>query len=184
MNFRVVLFCSSIMVAALFSCVNDLDEVKRITHFQDAPDEMTRNLELEHTDSGITKIRMYAKISESYTSPERLTYFKKFLQVDFFDIQGNKVSRLTAQKGVYNHKDEFVLVEDSVRLYNYEKDQTMETESLTWNKKDSTIRTDDNVLVRSPKELLTGKGLVTKQDFSYFEILNPTGKINLKKEKE
>ena len=75
-----------------------------------------------------------------------------------------------------------VVVEDSVRLYNYKKDQTLETEKLTWNKKDSTIRTDNHVVVSSPKELLTGKGLVTKQDFSYFEILNPTGRLNLKKE--
>ncbi|MDO7610040.1 MAG: LPS export ABC transporter periplasmic protein LptC, partial [Crocinitomicaceae bacterium] len=71
---------------------------------------------------------------------------------------------------------------DSVRLYNYKKDQTLETEELTWNKRDSTIRTDKQVVVRSPKELLTGRGLETKQDFSYFEILNPTGRLNLKKE--
>ena len=35
---------------------------------------------------------------------------------------------------------------------------------------------------QTPKEILKGKGLVTKQDFSFFEILEPTGKINLKKE--
>ena len=32
------------------------------------------------------------------------------------------------------------------------------------------------------KEILKGKGLITKQDFSFFEILEPTGKINLNKE--
>ena len=75
-----------------------------------------------------------------------------------------------------------VEVQDSVRLFNYAREQQLETEYLIWNKKDSTIRTDRNVLVRSPKEILKGKGLVTKQDFSFFEILEPTGKINLKKE--
>jgi len=170
-------------IVALFSCVNDLDEVKRITHFENAPDDLTQNLKMIYSDSGITKINLYAKVSETYTSPKHITNFKEFLKVDFFDVNGVKVSTLTAQNGVFNHKDEMVLVQDSVRLYNYEKDQTLETESLTWNKKDSTIRTDDQVVVTSPKELLTGKGLVTKQDFSYFEILNPTGKINLKKEK-
>ena len=92
------------------------------------------------------------------------------------------VSTLTAQSGVYDHTKEIVVVRDSVRLYNYKKDQTLETEELTWNKLDSTIRTDKQVLVSSPKELLTGKGLITKQDFSYFEILNPTGRIIIKKE--
>lgn len=172
-----------LLMGVLFSCVNDLDEVKRITHFENAPDDLTQNLKMIYSDSGITKFHLYAKVSETYTSPKHITNFKEFLRVDFFDINGVKVSTLTALNGVYNHKDEIILVQDSVRLYNYEKDQTLETESLTWNKKDSTIRTDDRVIVSSPKELLTGNGLITKQDFSYFEILYPTGKINLKREK-
>ncbi len=183
MKVQAVLLTFVLFIGMLFSCVNDLDEVKRITHFENAPDDLTQNLKMIYSDSGITKIHLYAKVSETYTSPKHITKFKEFLRVDFFDINGVKVSTLTAQHGVYNHKDEMVLVEDSVRLYNYEKDQTLETESLTWNKKDSTIQTQDHVKVSSPKELLTGKGLVTKQDFSYFEILNPTGKINLNKEK-
>ena len=87
-----------------------------------------------------------------------------------------------ALSGVFDHDEGVVEVQDSVRLFNYVKEQQLETEYLIWNKKDSTIRTDRNVLVRSPKEILKGKGLITKQDFSFFEILEPTGKINLKKE--
>ena len=76
-----------------------------------------------------------------------------------------------------------MIVEDSVRLLNYDKEQLLETEYLIWNKKDSTIRTNRNVLISSPKEVLVGKGLVTKQDFSFFEILEPTGNMNVNKEK-
>jgi hypothetical protein len=36
--------------------------------------------------------------------------------------------------------------------------------------------------VRSPKEIIKGRGLITKQDFSFFEILEPTGKMTLNKE--
>jgi LPS export ABC transporter protein LptC len=165
------------------SCVNDEGEVKKITDFQDAPDEQSQNLKMVYSDSGRTKFHLFAVISETFTLPEHITNFRKFLKVDFFDSNGVKVSTLTAKNGVYNHVDELIFVEDSVRLYNYKKDQTLKTEMLTWNKKDSTIRTDYDVEVTSPKELLTGKGLLTKQDFSFFEILNPTGRLNVKKEK-
>jgi LPS export ABC transporter protein LptC len=165
------------------SCVNDEGEVKKITDFQDAPDEQSQNLKMVYSDSGRTKFHLFAVISETFTLPEHITNFRKFLKVDFFDSNGVKVSTLTAKNGVYNHIDELIFVEDSVRLYNYKKDQTLKTEMLTWNKKDSTIRTDYDVEVTSPKELLTGKGLLTKQDFSFFEILNPTGRLNVKKEK-
>lgn len=171
-----------LFVGIVYSCVNDESEVKRITDFENAPDEQSQNLKMVYSDSGLTKFHLFAEISETYTQPKHLTLFKNYVRVDFFDVNGVKVSTLTAQNGVFNHEDDVVVVEDSVRLYNYKKDQTLETEKLTWNKKDSTIRTDNHVVVSSPKELLTGKGLVTKQDFSYFEILNPTGRLNLKKE--
>ena len=171
-----------LFVGIVYSCVNDESEVKRITDFENAPDEQSQNLKMIYSDSGLTKFHLFAEISETYTQPKHLTLFKNYVRVDFFDVNGEKVSTLTAQKGVFNHEDDLVVVEDSVRLYNYKKDQTLKTEKLTWNKKDSTIRTDNHVVVSSPQELLTGKGLVTKQDFSYFEILNPTGRLNLKKE--
>ncbi|MDB3905599.1 LPS export ABC transporter periplasmic protein LptC [Crocinitomicaceae bacterium] len=173
---------SIIFVGILFSCVNDESEVKRITDFEDAPDEQSQNLKMVYSDSGLTKFHLYAKISETYTQPKQITKFRNFVKVDFFNSEGLLVSTLTAQRGIYDHAEELVVVKDSVRLYNYKKDQTLETEQLTWNKKDSTIRTNNHVVVSSPKELLTGKGLITKQDFSYFEILNPTGRLNINKE--
>ena len=171
-----------VIAGILFSCVNDEGDVKRVTDFEDAPDEQSQNLKMIYSDSGLTKFHLYAKISETYTHPKHISNFRDFVKVDFFNPEGLLVSTLTAQRGVYDHSEELVVVKDSVRLYNYKKDQTLETEELTWNKRDSTIRTDKQVGVRSPKELLTGRGLETKQDFSYFEILNPTGRLNLKKE--
>ena len=176
------LYC--LLVVILFSCVNDENEVTRITDFEYAPDEQSQNLRMIYSDSGLTKFHLYAKISETYTQPQHITNFRNYVKVDFFNSEGTMVSTLTAQSGVYDHTKEIVVVRDSVRLYNYKKDQTLETEELTWNKLDSTIRTDKAVVVNSPKELLTGKGLITKQDFSYFEILNPTGRLLIKKEEE
>ena len=172
-----------VFLGVMYSCVNDEGEVKRITDFEDAPDAQSQNLKMVYSDSGQTKFHLFAVISETFTKPEHITNFRNFLKVDFFDDNGIKVSTLTAKNGVYNHVDEVIFVEDSVRLYNYKKDQTLKTEMLTWNKKDSTIRTDYDVEVTSPKELLTGKGLLTKQDFSFFEILQPTGRLNVNKEK-
>jgi len=177
------LFVTLIVSLFTYSCVNDEGEIKRITDYQKAPDEQSQNLKMVHSDSGRTKFHLFAVISETFNKPEHITNFRKFLKVDFFDNNGIKVSTLTAKKGVYNHSNELVFVKDSVRLYNYKKDQTLKTEMLTWNKKDSTIQTEYDVEVTSPKELLTGKGLRTKQDFSFFEILHPSGQLNLKKGK-
>ena len=179
---RVFVFMSILLAGVLLSCENNSGEIQRITHFENAPDEYTENLNMFHNDSGQTKVNLYANVSQTFYEPKHITNFKDYLRVDFFDKAGIKVSTLIALSGVFDHDEGIVEVQDSVRLFNYAKEQQLETEYLIWNKNDSTIRTDRNVQVRSPKEILKGKGLVTKQDFSFFEILEPTGKINLKKE--
>ena len=67
-----------------------------------------------------------------------------------------------------------------MRLVNLEKDQTLVTNSLYWNMKDSTIYTDENVLVFSPDGVAKGRGIRTKQDFRSYTILFPEGNIVLK----
>ncbi len=180
--FRVLVYISLLLSGILLACENNTGEIKRITHFENAPDEYTEKLNMFHNDSGVTKVNLYANVSQTHYEPRHITNFKDYLRVDFFNKSGTKVSTLVALSGIFDHDEGVVEVQDSVRLFNYVKEQQLETEYLIWNKKDSTIRTDRNVLVRSPKEILKGKGLITKQDFSFFEILEPTGKINLSKE--
>ena len=172
----------SLIILVVVSCENSSGEIRRITHFEKAPDEYTENLQMVHSDSGVTKVDLYAELAETYYKPEHVTNFKGFLSVDFFNNSGVKISRLTSLIGNFNHDQGIVEVQDSVRLINFSKQQVLETEYLIWNKEDSTIRTDRNVIVRSPKEIIKGKGLITKQDFSFFEILEPTGKMTLNKE--
>jgi hypothetical protein len=73
------------------------------------------------------------------------------------------------------------MVKDSVRLYNHKKKQTLETESLFWNQKDSSIYSKSAVIVRSPKGKIFGKGIRTKQDFSNYVLLEPVGSWQIDK---
>jgi hypothetical protein len=68
-------------------------------------------------------------------------------------------------------------------LFNPEKNQRMETEALFWNRADSTIFTDKMVSIRTPKALLYGTGIRTKQDFSHYVFLKPQGKLDINDKK-
>ena len=74
------------------------------------------------------------------------------------------------------------MVRDSVRLTNFAKNQTLKTEALIWNQNDSTIYSISQVIVKTPKGTFYGDGILTRQDFSYYEITNPKGSIQLEKE--
>ncbi len=179
-----LLFLFGLLAILLASCVNDLDTIKKITFDEKTPDETTRDLHVIFDDDGYAKVEIYAALAETTRGKNHITKVKDSLRVNFFNNEGKIVSTLSALYGEVNFTLGTLIVKDSVRLYNFEKKQTLETEALYWNQKDSSIYSLSQVIVRSPKGIIVGDGIKTKQDFSWYEFLKPQGKIELEKELE
>jgi LPS export ABC transporter protein LptC len=172
---------ATLLVAGIFvSCVNDLESIKKVTYDPKSPDEITKDLKVFYTDSGYARIEVSATLAETYSQPESIMKLKDGLKVRFFSADGEVVSILTSLYGEVNYGSGMMLVRDSVVLFNIEKQQRLTTKELFWNQNDSTIYTDKNVIVTSPKGTVYGKGIRTKQDFTHYEFLKPTGLINMK----
>lgn len=167
------------MAGILFSCVNDLDTIQKVTYDPKAPDEVTSNLYVMYNDSGYAKVQLRAGLAETFNKPHRVTKLKDGLKVDFFSYEGEVVSTLTAINGEIDSKTGLMFVKDSVVLFNHEKSQYLETEELFYNRLDSTIYTDRNVIVRTTGKGVTGRGqgIRTTQSFSKYTILKPVGKL-------
>lgn len=179
--YRLFLF---VFVGILGSCVNDIESVRKVTLLPTDPDERSKNLEIVYTDSGFAKVQIFATLAETFSNPEPIVRLKNGLKVHFFDNNGQILSTLTAKNGTIYHEKGQIVVRDSVELYNAEKKQKLETEELRWTRKDSAIFTEKSVIVRAPGSILFGKGIRTKQDFSTYEFLQPTGTIDLSKNKK
>lgn len=176
------LFFAFLVQLILFSCVNDLEKIKKITFKSTDPDEKTRNLFLTYSDSGVAQVRLYAPIAESFSGEGKKVLFNEGLRVEFYNPNGKLGSILTAQYGEIDEQKGMMLVRDSVHLYNPAKDERLETEALFWNRNDSLIYTDRFVTIRTKKAVLFGKGIKTKQDFSSYEFIEPQGKILIEEE--
>lgn len=177
------LFCS-IFILLFFSCENDLETIKKITFDAKSPDETTKNLKMIYSDSGYAKVEIYAALAETYRSKESITKIKDSLRVNFFSERGEVVSTLSARYGEINYSKGTILVRDSVRLFNFAKKQTLETEALFWNQKDSSIYSLSQVIIKSPKGIVLGDGIKTNQSFSKYVLLKPSGRLELEKEFE
>ena len=173
-----------ILAGILFSCTNDLDDIKKVTFDPKAPDEVSTNLKMFFTDSGYAKVRIYANLTEKYSNPEKVTKLKDGLRVDFYDEAGEIVSTLTSLYGEIKDGDGNMVARDSVELYNYEKDQRLKTEELIWSQKDSLIYSDKSVVVTSPDGVVYGDGIETKQDFSNYTFIKPRGTFKMEKKAE
>ena len=134
-----------------------------------------------YAEDGYARVEIFAALAETFRGKEEITKIKDSLKVHFFNEKGEIVSKLTALYGEINNTKGTLMVKDSVRLYNFQKKQTLETEALFWNQKDSSIYTKSPVIIRSPKGRLIGKGIRTKQDFSSYVLLEPIGSWQLDK---
>lgn len=180
-SIKILFALSAFSLAILSSCVNDLESIKKVTYDPKAPDEVTKNLHVFYTDSGYARVEIFAALAETFSKPEATTKLKDGIKVNFFNGSGEVVSTLTALYGEVNYSKGIMFVRDSVQLYNHIKKQRLDTEILYWNQKDSAIYTLSNVVVRSPKGILFGDGIRTKQDFSEYEFLKPYGRYDFGK---
>jgi len=178
---RFNLFIYIIFGCIVTSCVNDLDEIEKVTFNEKTPNEVIQDLDVIYLDSGKAKIEVIAKITEIERNQESITKLKDKVQVNFYSSKGEIVSVLTALYGEINFSKGEMFVQDSVKLYNIKKKQSLETERLDWRQKDSLIYTTSKVTIKTPESILYGTGIKTKQDFTYYQFLKPKGKIDLKK---
>lgn len=160
----------------LFSCSNDLDNIRKVTFDPNAPDDITKNVSMYYTDSGYARVNIYAAIAETYSKPEHITKLKDSVKIEFYNEYGVITTSLTAKYGEVNYSTGEFFVQDSVRLFNIKDKRELRTKKLTWNQKDSTIYSDDDVIVKSPKGIGYGTSIKTKQDFSYYKLTDPRGK--------
>ncbi len=167
----------------LFSCVNDLDAIQKVTFDENSPDDVMRDFKMFYNDSGYARVEIFATLAETYLLPKHITKLKDGVKVDFYSEDGTIISKLTALYGEVDFETGEIVVRDSVGLLNLEKGQRLETEELFWNQNDSTIYTNKNVIVKSPDNSVQGwgRGLETTQEFSRYKILEPYGKFDISK---
>lgn len=180
-SFRIPVAFLAAGILLFASCVNDLDEIQRVSTSSNLPDEQTRDLYLHYTDSGYARLQVYARLAETYEHPERVTKLKDFVKIDFFSEDGEIVSTLTALYGEINMETGIMFVKDSVVLRNLKEKQNLETEKLFYNQGDSTVYTPNYVILKKDGEGVIGRGKgIRTSPFGRFkkgEIFEPEGRL-------
>jgi len=163
--FVLLLFCFS-------SCENDLGHVKRVTATDQTADQITNGLHTYYSDSGIVQYEIIASRMEVFQSPEQKTYFKNGFEVNYFSDDGEIISKLTADYCEIIEKEHLIICRNNVTFTNYEKNQTLKTEELFWDKKMKKVRTTKNFFIDSPTTEAKGVGLEADETFSNYSMHN------------
>jgi LPS export ABC transporter protein LptC len=164
-----------------FSCENDMKEVMALPMYKKIPSQVGDSVTLIYTDSAQLKIMLKANRMLVYQKnvTEPFTILTNGLFITFFDQEEKVSSTLKARYGVRFDQSKRMEAKYGVEVVNIKGDK-LETERLVWDENKKRIYTDAFVKITTEKEIITGKGLESNQDFTKYSMKEITGTIQLK----
>jgi len=177
----------ALFAGMLFSCSNNLEEIKEVISKSDGPDEITEGVVMLFTDMGKSKLKLESPLVYRFLDVEKMKIeCPNGMKVTFYDTLENVESVLTANYGLLLSEEQYLKVQDSVVFQNNKKDR-LDTELLNIFFEKDSIYTDKFVKVSTETGLISGTGLVSNSNFTKYELLNIRDShynVNEKKEDE
>lgn len=179
MKQAIVIFLSC-LAFGLYNCTNDLKDVMALPKNELSPSQVGDSVTMLYTDSAQLKIMLKANRMLVFNKnvKEPLTILPKGFFVTFFDENEKISATLKGNYGVRYDLSKRMEAKYAVEVVNL-KGEKLETEKLIWDELNRKIYTDAFVKITTGKEIITGIGMESNQDFSKYSIKQVTGQIQL-----
>lgn len=132
------------------------------------------------SDSARIKAILWAGYIAVFTDKE-YTLMEDSVHVDFFNLDEQHTSELTARRARVNDRTKDFAAYDKVVVVS-DSGSVLKTDSLFWNSRTQKIETDAFVEIISPTEHIRGHGLVSDQSLTDYRIFRVTGEAVVKEE--
>jgi LPS export ABC transporter protein LptC len=148
-----------------------------------SPSQTADTVSLIYTDSAQLKIVLKANrmIQFDKNVSEPFTILSKGVNVTFFDEEEKISSTLKANYAIRYELSKRMEARYAVEVVN-NKGEKLETEKLTWDEGAKRIYTKEFVKITTATQIITGVGLESNEDFSWYSIKKVTATIQLENE--
>jgi LPS export ABC transporter protein LptC len=157
----------------LAGCRQEKNEIP-IRHYA-GPMVSSESLHTTYLDSGQVKLEMDAPVQSEFANGNQ--EFPRGITVHFYNASGQLQSSLKAGFVHYNKNQDLYTAIGKVVLEDLIRHEKLETEKLHWSRTEGRVFNNEFVRITTPSQILTGKGLTARQDFSSYTILEPEGRI-------
>lgn len=174
----------SILVLAtgmLFSCKNDLEQVKAFANDEEFPFQTTFDVTYTFTENGKVTNKLWAGEVNRFGADTGRTELSSGFTLTFFDSLGNVESSLSAANGVQFHHKNMLIARDSVKFTN-NVGEMLETSLLIMDRDSAIIYTDEPIKITRDETVIYGDGLRANESFSKYRIRNPRGSFYIEDE--
>ena len=160
------------VIGLLISCDGEMSEEAEKSIYQ-GPLRTLENAVIFHSDSGRLKAKILAKKVFNLKNGDREAPEGMF--ITFYEKDGSTSSTLKADYAYYTSENKIWHATGNVIVHNIKNEETLKTEELFWDPGASSVNTEKFVKIETPEEVITGTGLVAKQDFSSWSLKEPEG---------
>ncbi len=167
-----------IILFFIFSCSNDLEEIKPFQLRDDIPNVSVKNLYTIYNSNSRMQAEIFAPIMNQYQTDNPYMEFPEGVEMYFFDNNFDTTSSLTADYAVYYMKQQLWKATDNV-IITGKNGSTMKTEEIYGNEKDEKIYSIKYVEVADPDgTIIRGKGgFESNFNFTNYKFKNVDGII-------
>lgn len=163
-----------LLVFVFNRCTPNLDMVNALEDKEDKATITAKNSEILYTENGRVKLKVLAPLTKYFqNTKEPYNEFPEGITVYTFSDSMEIESELTAKYANYYDSKGLWSASNNVVAKN-SKGEILNTEHLFWNQKKKIIYTDDNVKITTADGIQYGKGFLSDETFSNWEIKKPT----------
>lgn len=169
------------LAIATSSCTNSMKEVNELISPTKAQEDRGIDVTVLYSKNGKIQARLFThELIRNDNARPPYADMKNGLKVEFFDDSAKVKNTLTARSARYFTQEQNILIRDSVVVIN-DKGEKLETQELVWNQTIKKFFTEKEVSITTATHVLYGKGMESNQDFSQYQINQPTGMVKVNK---
>ncbi|HAN49549.1 MAG TPA: LPS export ABC transporter periplasmic protein LptC [Amoebophilaceae bacterium] len=136
------------------------------------------HIELLCSEHGVVKYRLFTDKALHYENGDRT--YPEGIHIEFYESNKEVSATGRANSGYFFAEKNVYAFRGDVELKSLRDTRQLNTEELHWSPETETFYTDKFIRIETEEELLTGAGLIAKQDLSYYNISKPQGLLNVK----
>jgi len=169
----------------LFSCTsNTVEEVLEYSSSGPVPTRITLDVTYVFTEAGKVKNQLYTARAEQFQTPDSAyNLLSGGFELTFYNDDQEFDGRLTARNGFIRGDNSLMIARDSVVFVN-SIGETLYTEELIWVQDSAVVYTDKFVTIERTDDIIYGKGMVSDENFTNYNIKNVTGIFYLNEEED
>ena len=175
-----------LIIFTIFSCKNDMDEIRALTNKEELPDITVFDLHSEYSINANTQVKLITPLAYRYTTKDKeYSLFPDGINLKFYDNNKKLHSSLKANYAVYFESKGFAKAKGNVILTNV-NGSVLKTEELYLDEKDEKIYSVKSVNITDKDGFeITGKGgFESNLDFTVYKFTDVTGNKLLNEEDE